>query len=99
VKYFVLIVLVPVLAGPVLALDFQAPYKINANGSPIRLTVGHANPLVTDWDGDGLKDLIIGQYSGGKMRLYINEGSNPAPVFGTFTYLQADGTDISLSFS
>ena len=79
------------------ALDYQTPARINANGTPIELGIGHANPLVTDWDGDGLKDLMVGQFSSAKIRYYINSGSNEAPVFTTFTYLQADGSDISLS--
>lgn len=79
------------------ALDYQTPLQINANGTPIQLSLGHANPLVTDWNADGLKDLLVGQYTGGKIRYYINEGSNAAPVFGSFTYMQADGNAISVS--
>lgn len=79
--------------------DYQSPFRINANGSPIELSLGHANPLVTDWNGDGLKDLIVGQYTGGKLRYYQNDDSNESPAFGNFTYMQADGSDISLTFS
>ena len=96
-RYCIFIVLLFGFATLAVALDYQTPVKINANGTPIELGLGHANPLVTDWDGDGLKDLIVGQYTGGKLRLYLNQGSNPAPVFGSFTYMQADGSDISVS--
>lgn len=78
-------------------LDYQSPFKVNANGSPITLSLGHANPLITDWNGDGLKDLIVGQFSGAKLRYYENSGTNAAPVFTEFTYMQSDGSDISLS--
>ena len=70
---------------------------VKAGGNPITVTSGHANPCVVDWDGDGLKDLIIGQFSGGKIRFYKNSGTNEVPVFTDFSYLQADGSDISLS--
>ncbi len=70
---------------------------IEAGGSPITVEMGHANPCVVDWDGDGLKDLLVGEYSGGKIRFYNNSGTNAAPVFTDFTNLQADGSDISLS--
>ena len=96
-KFSLLIVLVLGFWTLSVALDYQTQFTVNANGSPIELSVGHANPLVTDWSGDGVKDLIIGQYSGAKLRYYVNSGSNEAPVFTTFTYLQADGSDISLS--
>jgi hypothetical protein len=92
-KYLILLC----LAGFVIALDYQSPVMIQAGGSSITLAVGHANPLVFDWNGDGLKDLILGQYSSGKIRLYLNEGTNSVPVFSSYTFMQADGTDISLS--
>jgi len=79
------------------SLDYESPVMIEASGSPITLTIGHANPLVFDWNGDGLKDLILGQYSSGKLRLYLNEGTNSSPIFNAFTYMQADGSDISVS--
>lgn len=83
-------------------LNAQAPTfekweYINANGVPIELDLGHADPCVIDWDGDGLKDLLVGQYIGGKIRFYKNSGSNSAPVFTTYTFLQADGKDITLT--
>ena len=77
--------------------DYQSPFMVMDSGSPITLSVGHANPLVTDWNGDGLKDLIVGQYSGGKLRYYQNSDSNDSPMFSGYTYMQADGTDISVS--
>ncbi len=96
-KYFLLIALVSGIASTAMSLDYQTQFTINANGSPIQLSLGHANPLVTDWNGDGLKDLMVGQYTSGKIRYYVNSGSNEAPVFTTFSYLQADGSDISVS--
>ena len=77
--------------------DYQTPFRVYANVFPITLSIGHANPLITDWNGDGLKDLIVGQYSGAKLRYYQNSDSNDSPMFGDFSYMQADGTDISLS--
>ena len=96
-KFSLLIFLIFGLSTLSMALDYQTPFTINANGSPIELGLGHANPLVTDWSGDGIKYLIVGQFIGGKLRYYINSGSNETPIFTTFTYLQADGTDISVS--
>jgi hypothetical protein len=93
---------VPVLivaAAAVLAVpDYQTPFRVSAEGDPIQLDIGHANPLVVDWNGDGLKDLIVGQYSGGKLRYYQNEDSNDSPMFGYYTYMQADGVDIAVSY-
>jgi hypothetical protein len=78
---------------------FDAPVAIEANGSPINVGYGgNASPFVVDWNGDGKQDLLVGQFDGGKVRFYANIGEDSAPVFGDFVYLQADGSDISLSY-
>ncbi len=79
--------------------NFGPSSKIEANGSTIEVEVGLASPCVTDWNGDGKKDLILGQFGGGKIRYYENIGENSAPVFGVFEYLKADGQEISLEYS
>jgi hypothetical protein len=49
-------------------------------------------------DGDGLNDLILGQFSYGYIRFYKNVGTNDAPVFTSFQYLQADGVNIQMGY-
>jgi hypothetical protein len=70
--------------------------KINAAGKPIDIEVGHLVPCVTDWNSDGKKDLIVGQFANGAIRLYLNEGTDTEPVFGDSTFLQAGGKPIKL---
>jgi hypothetical protein len=53
--------------------------KLEAAGKPIDVEVGHLVPCVADWNGDGRKDLIVGQFVGGKIALYLNEGTDKAP--------------------
>jgi len=77
---------------------FDAPVAIEACGVPINVgNGGNASPFIVDWNGDGKQDLLHGQFNGGKVRFYDNIGENFAPEFGYFQYLQADGSDISLS--
>jgi len=74
---------------------FNSPVNIYAGASPI--DVGYyGSSFYYDWDGDGTKDLIVGQYSSGKVRFYKNTGTDTNSVFGSFSYLQADGVDISV---
>ena len=71
--------------------------KIKCNGSNIN-DVSFATMCVTDWDGDGKKDLIVGEFGPNqKIRFYKNSGTNAVPTFTAFTYLQAAGVDIKLS--
>jgi translation initiation factor RLI1 len=70
--------------------------KLKANGKTIDINIGHLVPCVTDWNNDGKKDLIVGQFSGGKIRLYLNYGTDSNPEFKDFSYLHAGGKEISL---
>lgn len=70
--------------------------KLHAKGEVIDIDVGHLVPCVADWNNDGRKDLIVGQFRGGKIRLYLNEGTDAEPQFDEFVYLKAGGSEISL---
>lgn len=78
---------------------FEPPIPIQANGVNINVGYGgNASPFIIDWDGDGKQDLLLGQFDVGRIRFYANTGTNYNPTFGTFVYLQADGSIISLSY-
>ena len=78
---------------------FDQPVALEAGGVPISVGYGgNASPFVVDWDGDGARDLLLGQFDLGKVRFYRNVGINYDPAFTDFGCLRADGADISLSF-
>ncbi|MBD3277296.1 MAG: hypothetical protein GF388_03265 [Candidatus Aegiribacteria sp.] len=78
--------------------EFADPFFVQASGTDLVVSGSVPDPCVVDWDGDGLKDLVIGQFSSGKVRFYPNSGTNAAPVFTSFSYLQAGGSDITMSY-
>lgn len=74
--------------------------------SPIRLRAddrfidtgaewGHSAPCMEDIDGDGLNDLILGDFSG-KFRIYRNVGTAGQPSFRSDGLVQAGDADASV---
>ena len=57
-----LIAAAALLCHTVTAQKLGAPVRIQANGSPIDVTVGHAAPYMRDMNGDGIRDLLVGEY-------------------------------------
>jgi hypothetical protein len=62
----------------------------------------YAAPCVADWDGDGIKDLIVGNWeatatpSDGYVLFFANENTNDNPVFNSYSLLEADGEVIAV---
>ena len=75
--------------------QLAAPVQIQAEGGPIDTEVGHAAPYFADLDGDGKRDLLVGQFGGGKLRVYANAGDAKKPSFGNFTWFKA-GADLGV---
>ena len=63
----------------VLGDELAPPVRLEAGGKPIDTEIGHAAPFVYDWDGDGVWDLLVGQFGGGILWIFRNEGTNAAP--------------------
>ena len=74
------------------ASDLHVPVQIMAGGQPLDVQrVGHSAPFAGDFDGDGLRDLLVGQYEQGRLRIYRNVGTNAEPRFDAHTWLSAGG--------
>lgn len=54
-----------------------------------------AVPFVADWNNDGRKDLLVG-VAGGTVELFLNTGSDTAPVFAAGQALVAGGSVLSV---
>jgi hypothetical protein len=76
---------------PGLAPDLAPPVRVTtADGKPIDVErSGHAAPFVGDFYGDGKLDLLVGQFSGGRMRIYRNTGTAKQPKFAAFEWFKA----------
>ena len=61
--------------------ELAAPVRLEAGGKPIDTDVGHAAPFVADFDGDGVRDLLVGQFGDGILWIHRNEGTDAGPKF------------------
>ena len=55
-------------------------------------------PSVIDWNNDGKEDLLVGQFSNGNIWLFLNQGTDAQPAFGSGQRLQAGGASITTSY-
>ena len=85
------------LLGATATADFAEPVQIEADGKAIDARIGHLVPVAIDWNGDGKKDLLVGQFIGGKIHLYLNEGTDTEPKLTDAGELEAGGKVISLA--
>lgn len=86
--------------------DFSLPQEVNFGVRteliPAADGVTQAMPFVSDLDGDGLPDLLVGVKikTGdgtwvGKVRAYPNEGTAAEPRYGSWTYLTVNGAELA----
>ena len=66
---------------PAVSYHFATSVRMKAAGKPIDTDVGHAAPLVVDFDGDGKNDLLVGQFGDGILWCYKNVGTDAQPQY------------------
>jgi hypothetical protein len=66
-----------------------APFRLRDGAAFIDVGIGHAAPLVADFDGDGVPDLLVGQFEDGKLRIYRNRGTAKEPKFDGFAWFKS----------
>lgn len=83
---WVLILCVSVVAT---AADFEAPVRLKGGDEFVRVeSPGWACPCLADIDRDGKPDLLVGQFSKGKIRVYKGLGGSK---FAAGEWLKAEG--------
>ncbi|HZN38629.1 MAG TPA: VCBS repeat-containing protein [Planctomycetota bacterium] len=69
--------------------QFEPPVRLQAGEAILRVEPpGFACPCWHDVDKDGKKDLVVGQFNGGKIKVYRNQG---AGKLAAGEWLQAEG--------
>jgi len=76
-----------------LVLNLGPEEFVEANGVDIGVGT-YSVPSYVDWNNDGLEDLIIG-CGDGKVRVYLNVGTESNPQFLNYFYAQSNGSDLN----
>jgi hypothetical protein len=83
----------------VAAADLANPVRLKAGTEFIDTELGHAAPFMADFDGDGIRDLLVGQLGGGKLKIYRNIGSNKKPDYAPANSFHTSGEVINVPTS
>jgi hypothetical protein len=71
------------------AAEFAEPVRLKAGDKAIKVEApGYAFPCWADVDGDGKKELLVGQFRGGKMKVFKHLGDYK---FAEGSWLEVDG--------
>jgi hypothetical protein len=72
--------------------ELLPPVQIQAGGKPLDVQrQGHAAPFVGDFDEDGGRCLLVGQFDDGRLRVYRNAGTPARPRFDSYAWFEAGG--------
>ena len=74
--------------------EVNPPVRLEADGKPIDIgslsSIAHAGPCIADVDGDGDRDLLVGDFPG-HFWYFENKGDDATPVYTSQGMLQAGG--------
>jgi hypothetical protein len=78
--------------------ELLPPVRLEAGGAMIDLgeCIAHSGPHAVDLDGDGLQDLLVGDFKG-HIHVFRNIGSSEAPAYAAGQLLMAGGEAIKIS--
>jgi hypothetical protein len=84
------------LAGVASAHLSLGPEEFVESGGVDIDVVGYSVPCLVDWNDDDLPDLLVGDgLAAGRVRVYLNVGTETAPSFDGYFYAQADTGDLT----
>lgn len=79
-------------------IEEQVPV-MTTEGVDLDVPSGRSSPIVVDWDGDGLRDILSGN-TDGQILFYKNVGTEAGPIYdANAVYLDSEGVPIDLEGS
>jgi len=96
-RFFVAAALAACCAALAWADDPGAKIGVKIKNGSVDLKLSYdVNPCVVDWNNDGLKDLLMGEFTGGYVTLFQNLGTDMNPVFNGGVKINSGGTPITV---
>ena len=88
----------PSIASCCVTKDLLPPVRLKAGGEFIDTgeCIAHSGPQLLDLDGNGVQDLLVGDFSG-HIHFFRNTATNEAPVYAAGKTLEAKGKIIRVS--
>ena len=86
-------------AGAVCAAipELEEGVYIQSGSGPLTVKY-YTAPSVIDWNNDGKKDLLVGQFDYGYVWLFLNQGTDAQPAFGTGQQVRVGSQPIKTSY-
>jgi len=94
---FLFILFVAVQAASADPPDLQKGLYIYDGAVPLSVD-RHSAPTAVDWNNDGKKDLVVGQFTYGYIWLYLNKGTDLNPVFSGGSLVESNGAPITTTY-
>lgn len=93
-KYSVLLYSLGALSTGAAEYQFEKPYQLKGGDNIIQVEgPGYAAPCIADLDKDGVNDLLVGQFNGGKIKFYRGFGEGK---FARGEWLKANGDPVTV---
>jgi hypothetical protein len=77
--------------------ELEQGVYLRAGSGPLTVKP-YTAPSVMDWNNDGKKDLLVGQFDSGYVWLFLNQGTDAQPAFTTGTQLRVGASVITTSY-
>jgi len=79
------------------APQLNPPLQVYDGSAPLEVEIMSACTVV-DWNNDGKKDLVVSAFTQGYVYLFLNQGTDPDPVFNGGSRIESGGTPITTSY-